>query len=499
MTKKVLFIFPNDEDAPLIPAGISILSGIARSLSWDVDLFDTYCYRKNTGSFTDDRENIGIYRPSNWLSSIKYKPFDDLVTDLQTKINTFEPSIIAISATSLEYEFFLSFWPNVIVPKETLVIFGGYHAIVAPDEVINTGLFDLVCTGEGENVFGEVLTKYEKRESLKKIGTTYFRDKENGEIHKNPKAKLINENELWQRMPDYSLFEGYFLQPGFDGKLTKRCRIEAGRGCPYSCTYCANEALQNTYGGLGKFVRIRPIESLKKHIRELHDTYDIELFTFQDECFLSRSIEWLEELAVWYGKEIKKSFAINTRPETVTEKKIAILKKMNAPVIQIGVGVESGSEKMLKLLNRKMKISKIIETFDMLHKHNIRTLSPFMIGLPYETREDIFKSIELARRIKSTIAVVNIFQPMPGQKLREICIKEGFMKGNEKMCRYSAGSVLNMPQITAEEIKNLSRVFPLYVKLPKEYYSQIEKCEKDYYGNKKLHEELVRLRWGLGK
>ncbi len=358
---------------------------------------------------------------------------------------------------------------------------------MCPDEVIQSDYFDLVCTGEGEDVFAEILTRLETNKSLERIPNT----------NNNPKAPLIPEDRLWCIEPDYSIFpDEYFNQPGFEAKMMKRCKIESARGCPYNCTYCANETLQNIYKGLGKFVRLRPLEFLKREIKRLNDTYNIEMFTFKDECFLIHKDDWLKEFADWYGKEIKKPFAINTRAETVTEEKVQMLKTM-APMFQMGIGVESGSERILKVLGRKVTVGKIIETFDLLNKHGIRTQSPFMIGLPYETREDIFKSIELARRIKSTIASVNIYQPMPGQRLREICIEEDFLKETDRMHRYSDRSVLKMPQIAAEEIKNISRVFSLYVKLPKEYYPQIEMCEKDFFANKKLHAKLLDLKWSL--
>ena len=76
-----------------------------------------------------------------------------------------------------------------------------------------------------------------------------------------------------------------------------------------------------------------------------------------------------------------------------------------------------------------------------------------------------------------------------------MCLREGFITENDTTMAFTTGSILRMPQISAEEISNLRRVFLLYAKLPEEYYSQIEKCERDYSGNRELHEKLVNLRW----
>ncbi len=495
--KKILFLYPNTTNSPNIPNAISILAGISKKFHWDMHYFDTYIYEKKRDSM-QDRESSGEFRSSEKLTSIKFKQLDNLVLDLQSEINTFKPRIIAISCISFEYEFLLTFFHNIQIPKETFVLIGGIHAILEPDEVISSGLFDLVCVGEGEEAFAEVLTKIEKGQDVRDIKNIYYRHKNGGEINRNPRRKLLNENELWTYIPDYSFFDKkYFLYP-FDGKLYKRYGFEVARGCPFSCTYCGNTALKDANKGLGKFVRTRPIESIKENMKKIIDDHGIELFYLEDECFLAHTTIWLKELAEWYGQEIKKPFIIQTRPETVTEEKIKILKQMNAPFFQVSIGVESGSEKiLLDVCNRKTKIQKIIKAFDLLREYNIRTCGFFMIGFPYETREDIFKSIKLCRRIRPTVAIVSIFQPMPGQKLREVCIKKGYITGNEPLLSFTEGSILRMPQISSEEITNLRRVFMLYATLPEDYFPLIEKCEKNFNENKDLFQELVKLRWNV--
>jgi len=235
-TKKILFLYPNTANSPNIPNAIAILAGIAKNFSWNMDYFDTYIYEKTRDSM-QDRESSGEFKSSERLADIQFKPLDNLVVDLQNKINTFKPSIIAISCISFEYEFLLTFFPDIHIPKETFVLIGGVHATLKPDEVITSGLFDLVCIGEGEEAFVEILTKFEKGQDFSGIKNVYFRDRNRGTIIKNPRRKLLNENELWKIIPDYSFFdEKYFLYP-FGGKMYRRYSLEVARGCPFNCTY----------------------------------------------------------------------------------------------------------------------------------------------------------------------------------------------------------------------------------------------------------------------
>ena len=470
---------------------------MAKRLSWEVDYFDTYVYQKDQDS-TEAREYSGEFKFSARYSSIEQKALEQLVPDLQKKVDLFRPDIVAVSCISFEYEFLITFFHQIAFPNESLVIIGGIHATLEPEKVIETGLFDLVCIGEGEQVFVDILNHYEEGLGLDNIKSTYFYDKIAARVTKNPRRSLINQSELWKNEPDYSHFgEQYFVYP-FDGKLYRRFDFEVARGCPYNCTYCGNTALKEANKGLGRFVRVRPLEDIKNEMKRMIDHFGIELFYFGDECFFSHSVEWINKFVEWYGKDIRKPFILQTRPETITEKKIDLIKQMNAPFFQISLGIESGSEKILfEVCNRKTKICKIIQSFNLLAKNEIRTCAFFMIGLPFETREDIFQSIGLCRHIRPTVAIVSIFQPLPGQVLRKICIEEGFITGNEPMPTFTGNSILKMPQISSDQIVNLRRTFLLYAYLPKQYYPQIEKCEKDYNNNKELYKELVDIRWRL--
>jgi len=317
---------------------------------------------------------------------------------------------------------------------------------------------------------------------------------------RNKMRRMLDITELWQAPEDYSFYhDQYFLRP-FDGRLINRLDVEAGRGCPYDCNYCVNSKYKKLYRGLGSCFKQRPIESCFRLLRRMVDEYNIQLFSFVDECFLSYPKAWLKQFAERYAAEIRTPFLIQTRPETVTEETIGILKSFKAPQFEVRVGVEAGSEKILnEICNRRCSVESSIRAFDLLHKHGVRNCAFFMVGLPYETREDIFKSIELCRRLNPTVTSVAIYQPLPGQALTDKCLQQGFLAGREPKLMFTKGSVLKMPQISSEEIFNLWKTFTLYAYLPEQHHRDIEKCERDFAGHKRLFTDLIRLRWEYEK
>ena len=491
---KLLIIFPNATYWATVSTAVPILVGIAKYKNWQIEYFDTYNYKKTVTE--DEKEKTGGFKAGFELKQ-ENKEFNQIVTDLQEKINSYKPDLIAITALSTEYDFLLKFFPQILIPTKTKVVIGGIHTTLKPEQTLNTKLFDIIAFGEGEETFNELLTKIENNESLSNILGTYYYDKEHDIVYRNPKRRLLSADKLWEIQHDFSLFKPeYFLRP-FDGKKIMRNEIEISRGCPYHCAYCGNRVLKEFNRGLGKYVKTRPINSSIKQMKELKEKFNINLFVFADECFLSHPFDWIKEFMSEYKKEIDRPYLFMTRSETVTEEKIQMLLSFNIP-FQISIGVESGSDRILKdVCDRSCTNEQIMNAFTILNRNRIRTNAFFIVGFPWETREDTFKTINLCRKIKPSVASVSIFQPYPGQKLTSDCIEQNFYDGQHIPGSFTDDSLLNMPEpyLSNKEIKNLWRVFMLYATLPKKYYKDIEKCEFDYANNKDLYNTLIDLRW----
>jgi radical SAM superfamily enzyme YgiQ (UPF0313 family) len=464
---------------------------------WELDYFDTYIYEKqNDQESAAGKAKMGGFKTGFDLH-VDFKRVDELVPDLQSRVDGFNPDIIAITCLSPEYNFLIKFFDKIQIPKHTKVVIGGIHTTMAGDEVIDTKMFDLVVLGEGEETFTEILSKVESGESLSLIKGSYFRNRISGEITKNPKRNLLPADKLWDIERDFSFYdESYFLRP-FDGKKIKRNDIEISRGCPYHCAYCGNSVLKDFNKGLGKYVKARPIESSINEMKNLVKNYGIDIFAFQDECFLSHPLWWIKEFMDAYKKEINKPYTFMTRAETITEDRIQLLLSYGLP-FQTAIGVESGSNRiLLDVCERSCTIDKIIRAFGILNKHKIRTNTFFIVGFPFEKRKDTLKSIVLCKKILPSVASVSIFQPYPGQKLTKVCVDNKFIEKDVQPGTFTSDSLLDMPSpyLSKSEITNIWRVFMLYASLPKKHRKDIEKCEKDYENNQDLYKDLMKIRW----
>jgi radical SAM superfamily enzyme YgiQ (UPF0313 family) len=116
-----------------------------------------------------------------------------------------------------------------------------------------------------------------------------------------------------------------------------------------------------------------------------------------------------------------------------------------------------------------------------------------MIGFPTETREEAFQTIYFIRDLNLDISIMSIFYPFLGTPLREYCIKNGFITGKEKTTSFTDPPILKNQPMSPMEVYNIRRVYSLYSRLPQEYFTKIELCEKDFDNNMDLYQDLISL------
>ncbi len=157
--------------------------------------------------------------------------------------------------------------------------------------------------------------------------------------------------------------------------------VEIDRGCPYNCTYCEAPHLRNLFRdeGAGTYYRSKSIDRIIEEMCHLKEKYKPDYVNFNSETFLAKSISRLKEFAEEYKKHIGLPFWCQTRPETVTEEKIKILKDMNCQNTQFGI--EHGNEDFrTKVLGRRYTNEQMLEAFKIVEKYKISYTVNNIIG-----------------------------------------------------------------------------------------------------------------------
>jgi uncharacterized radical SAM superfamily protein len=251
------------------------------------------------------------------------------------------------------------------------------------------------------------------------------------------------------------------------------------RGCVFQCSYCANETFYKQANSTPrKYYRKKDVVPLIEELAYFKKKYDLNFLMFVDDIFPLHEPELIDEFCKLYKEHVDLPFSVNLQCKLVKEECFA--KAVDAGLRNVCVGVESGSSKVRKnVLRRNYRDEDLFRVFGFAKKYKIRHSSFNIIGLPYEERDDILKTIELNRKINPSSATVTFFHPYRGSPLRELCVELGYVGESESRHEdvYRSDSQINLPQITKKELKGLMQNFQLYMKLPEEYRELIEKQE----------------------
>jgi radical SAM superfamily enzyme YgiQ (UPF0313 family) len=340
------------------------------------------------------------------------------------------------------------------VAKETKnvpILVGGIFPTIAPEFFIGDENVDLICIGEGEYAIAEVARRIDRQSDFSDIPNVVA--KSAGVISRGMIAKFYRWDPLV--FQDWEIFDHRHLFKPFMGQMRKTGHFELSRGCPYGCSYCNNFAIQKLFKSLGNYHREKPTESLIREISSAKEEYGLNLIFFNDENFLQMNEERFKEFCKGYGV-IGLPFFIQTRADTLLKEEwVKILKDIGC--ITIGIGVEHGNERIRKkILNKNIPDQVFEKAFDNCNKIGVQTTAYIMIGLPFETEENIMETVNFCRRIRTPSVAVSIFAPYYGTELRRICVKNGFMEDryyDDISMNYR--SILSMPQISKERMEEL--------------------------------------------
>jgi anaerobic magnesium-protoporphyrin IX monomethyl ester cyclase len=484
---KILLVYPNIPLTGEMPYNLAILSAFLKREGFDVKLFD--------GSTITPNPNYKKVLGGDEKSEI-FKPIiGDWNIEFNKLVNDFKPNIIGLSLVSGTISMGMDLIKS-LENKNIPIITGGVGSTVEYEKILKTGLVDYVCIGEGEEAFTELCLKLSKGEDVTNIKNIY--SIKDGEIKKNSLRPLIDINTL--PTPDFSIYEYWRFYRMYNNVMYRTGIIEFDRGCPYNCTYCSAPMLRKIMKSEnnGSYFRIKNNDVIIKELKELKETYDLNHFYFTSETFLAIEKEKLKELSKRYKEEINLPFWCQTRFDTITDETAKILSEMGCTVVN--VGLEHGSESIRnEMLGKKITNKQVLKAFELLGKYNLHTNINILVGVPGDTRETIFETIEICKKAASLLnhnygIRTFVFMPFPGTKLRDVCLERKYINIEDEIPSiFRKTSLLNMPTISKDEIYKFKYLIPLYVGLSKEKWGELEELEKNNLTDKYKMKELMLI------
>jgi radical SAM superfamily enzyme YgiQ (UPF0313 family) len=374
------------------------------------------------------------------------------------KAKKFDPDIIAFSIPTNLYPFFNEVLPLFKREMSVPIIAGGPHVSALPEYVLQNENIDMVCIGEGEEAFAELLDKMERGLDIFDTKNIWF--KKDGNIIKNDLRDLIQNLDRLP-FPEKGPFYKY-------GCFQDNLEIATGRGCPFRCTFCNIHFQRKLTKGKGRFIRRKSVPVVIEELKDSLNRYEIRYVSFHDDTFTANAM-WIEEFAELYRKEVNLPFYCFAYPTTVTEDIIAQLK--NANCMQIFMGMESGDPDIRSsLLKRPMSNNQILCSAKIIKDSGIRLQTSAIFGFPGEKPESMWKTLDFAENIAPDLITGYVFYPFPKTELFNLAVMSGDLGDDEvEMVKRGEGSY-HHDSVLRHPYKRLaatfSKLIPVYNKAP---------------------------------
>ncbi len=470
---KVLLVYPNYAMVNLLPTNIGVLTACLRRNGFEVGLYDTTFYKTAEKTIDEIRvENLQVRKFNLEDFGVHFK-VGDYLEDFKKKVEDFKPDLIGVSVVE-------DTWPQgkrlieAVRDYPAPVVIGGVFASLAPEILLRSPDVDMICVGEGEYAIVDLATRMWKGQDYTTVRNLWV--KNGGEVVRN----LMNPPIPMDDVPfgDFDLFEKErFFRP-MQGKIMRMTPIETDRGCPYKCRFCEAPSLVNIYReNTGQYYfRRRSWAKVKEEIEAYIRKYEVNYVYFNSETFLAMGDVEFDEFVAMY-RDIKLPFWMQTRIETLTEKRIRGLEEVNCN--RISIGLEHGNEEFRdKIVGKSFSNKRMVDVFALLANSTIPITVNNILGFPGETRELIFDTIELNRQLGADSYNAYYFTPYHGTAMRRDAVEKGYVAEDAETGTLMTRSIMNMPTISGEEIMGLVRTFSLYVKFPRREWPEIAIAEK---------------------
>lgn len=314
------------------------------------------------------------------------------------------------------------------IDKNAIVIMGGIHPTVAPEEVLKNGYIDFVVRGEGEKatlaLLQEIKGDNKNFDSIK--GISYLN--EASEITHNQEDPVPFDVDELSIFP-YEFFDEKYYDLGF---------ILTSRGCPFNCIFCSQRVITK-----GKY-RYRNNDLVIAELDYLINKRGQKSITFFDDFFTGNKKRVFELCKLIRDNELHKkcSFGVQTRGDSIDKEILEEMKRSGFNNLMFGF--ETASNHLMKVINKKETVEDNINAIKLAKELGFVTEATFIFGFPEESYEDRIKALLIAKEVGLDRARFNIATPYPGTEFYQIALSQNKLNQEEEWSNFNSVGTLTI-------------------------------------------------------
>jgi anaerobic magnesium-protoporphyrin IX monomethyl ester cyclase len=329
------------------------------------------------------------------------------------------------------------------------IVIGGPHMTAAPVETLKRfSSIDYGVIGEGEITFLELIEKLGRHEPVSDIMGISWRD-HSGEVVVNPPRPFIKDLDTlplpaWDLLPN---FPEAYPQSALETKRLPAASVITSRGCPHQCTFCDRSVF-------GSSVRHHGAEYTLDMIRHLKNEYRVKDLMILDDNFILDKKKLFQICDAIIEEEMDLRWYCLSHVRFMTEDRLKKIKKAGCWIME--VGIESGCERILKLLKRNTKKEEIAKAIKRAKQAGIRVKGNFIFGLPTETQDSLEETIQFATDIDISLFQQTFLTIWPGCELSQHAGQYGYVETDwGKLAHFQISFIPN--GLTQEDLLQASK------------------------------------------
>ena len=356
---------------PYLPVGLLTIGALLEQAGHEVDILDPVLESKSG-------------------STLKSGP--DRPEHLARLIRSRKPDLVGFGTICSSYPLTIG-WAEAFheLSPKVPVLLGGPHATATDEQTLRAfPWIDFVLRGEVENSIIPLVTCLDTSGDLDAVpGLTWRRD---GRVVRNPDAAIVSDLDSLPT-PAYHLYPVGQLFQRYDAKIGpfhQPFPLEAGRGCPYSCSFCS------TSGFFRRRYRAKSPERLIVEMVALHSDYGLDHFDLShdlftcDRAYVSEFCRRLREENL--HKLLK--WECYSRIDTVDRR--TLTEMAAAGCVRVFYGIETGSQRMQKIIGKNLPLREVRPIVKETLSLGMNATTSFIFGFPQELPEDLSATLSLA-------------------------------------------------------------------------------------------------------
>jgi len=326
------------------------------------------------------------------------------------------------------------------VRNDCKVLIGGPHATFLPHQTLKEcGYIDVAVRGEGEETVRE-LAKAVENGGIETVKGITFR-KEDQIISNEPRPFIKDIDEIpfpsWYLLP---MDKYQFYGERYAAMLTSR-------GCPFGCSFCASSRL---FGG---FWRGRSPKNVIEEVKVIHEEYRIRNIEFMDDTF-TLNVKRAEEICSGIIREgFDVSWGASSRVDTLTKGLVEKMKRAGCWILFLGI--ESGCQKILDTISKKITIEQARKAVKIVKQAGIKVLGSFILGFPEDDDESIKQTISFAKSLDLDYAEFSILTPYPGTPVFEDAVHNNLLVTLDWSKYTGLEPVMQIKGLSGKKLKSL--------------------------------------------